>query len=154
MSLLNHWNSKEFAKMRFDAVGMEWTDLDDFSQKYNFRNNVDVYASQMTFGRSLLGLAELKRKGLIDLDFLDGMMTTDALNWWARFGALERERWKRGRPGWHSLVPFVMEVIEYSKIKRPWEFDENGDYKSSSARGQPWVKPEEMRQLMRELNIK
>jgi hypothetical protein len=88
---------------------------------------------------------------LIDLDFLDGMMTADALNWWARFGALERERWKRGRPAWRNVVPFVMEVIEYNMKRVPWMYDENGARITTSSRGEPWVKPEEMRKLMREL---
>jgi hypothetical protein len=151
MSLHGQWNSKEFSKIRYDSYSMDWTNYDDFHQKYNPRNNADIYASWNAFGRSILGLAELKRKGLIDLNFLDGMMLTDIMNWWAYFGSMEKERWERGRLGWGGSVPFVMEVIEYYR-KDPLFFDEDGNYKSRTDK--PWVKPEEMMPLMRELNIK
>ena len=153
MSLLSHWNSKEFSKMRYDSYRMDWTDLDDYTKKYNPNNNAEIYASMVTFGRSILGLAELKRKGLIDLEFLDGMMMNDTLNWWAYFGSMEKERWENGSPGWRSSVPFIMEVIEYHKKKTPFEFDENGNYKFITT-GKPWVKPEEMKILQEKLNIK
>ena len=151
MSLTDHWNTKEFSKMRYDSYSMDWTNYDDFHQKYNPSNNADLYASWNTFGRSILALAELKRKKLIDLDFLDGMMLTDVMNWWAHFGSMEKERWERGRPGWGGSNPFVMEIIEYYR-KNPLFFDENGNYKDGI--NKPWVKPEEMRLLMREFNIK
>jgi len=119
MSLTDHWNTKEFSIMRYESYGMEWTNYDDFSKKYNPSNNLDLYASWNTFGRSIIALADLWRKGLIDMDFFDGMMMTDILNWWAFFGSMEKERWERGRPGWRSSVPFIMEVIDYYKIKNP-----------------------------------
>jgi hypothetical protein len=149
MSLLDRWNTKEFSKQRYDSYRMEWTDLDDFREKYNARNNPDIFASFNTFGRSILGLAELKRKGLIDISFLDGMMLTDILHWWARFGSMEKEAWERGSPNWWSVVPFIMEVIEYDRKNRPEGYDENGVYKW--LRGKPWVQPEEMMQLRQKL---
>jgi hypothetical protein len=152
MSLTDHWNTKEFSKIRYDSYSMDWTDYDDFHKKYNSSNNADIYASWNTFGRSILGLADLKRKGLIDLNFLDGMMLTDTMNWWAYFGSMEKEMWEIGRPGRPDSLPFIMEVIEYYKKNRPFFFDENGNYKSRASK--PWVKPEEMRPLMEKLNIK
>jgi hypothetical protein len=149
MALLDRWNTKEFAKQRYDSYRMEWTDLDDFREKYNRRNNSDIFASWNTFGRSILGLAELKRKGLIDISFLDGMMLTDILNWWAHFGSLEKEAWERGSPNWWSHFPFIMEVIEYDRKNRPEGYDENGVYRWP--RGKPWVQPEEMMQLRQKL---
>jgi len=149
MALLDRWNTKEFSTQRYDSYRMEWTDLDDFREKYNRRNNSDIFASWNTFGRSILGLAELKRKGLIDIGFLDGMMLTDILNWWVHFGSLEKEAWERGSPSWWSLFPFIMEVIEYDRKNRPEGYDENGAYKW--LRGKPWVQPEEMMQLRQKL---
>jgi hypothetical protein len=149
MALLDRWNTKEFSKQRYDSYRMEWTDLDDFREKYNRSNNSDIFASFNTFGRSILGLAELKRKGLIDISFLDGMMLTDILNWWAHFGSLEKEAWERRSPNWWSVVPFIMEVIEYDRKNRPEGYDENGIYKY--LRGKPWVQPEEMMQLRQKL---
>ena len=149
MALLDRWNTKEFSKQRYDSYSMEWTDLDDFREKYNRRNNSDIFASWNTFGRQILGLAELKRKGLIDIGFLDGMMLTDILNWWTHFGSLEKEAWERGRPNWWSVVPFIMEVIVYDRKNRPEGYDENGTYRF--LRGKPWVQPEEMMQLRQKL---
>jgi len=71
------------------------------------------------------------------------------LHWWARFGSMEKEAWERGSPNWWSVVPFIMEVIEYDRKNRPEGYDENGVYKW--LRGKPWVQPEEMMQLRQKL---
>ena len=128
---------------------MEWADLDDFREKYNFGNNPDIFASWNTLGRSILGLAELMRKGLIDIDFLDGMMLTDVRNWWSHFGSLEKERWERGRPAWWSHFPFIMEAVEFDRKRSPMSYDENGNFRLRPSR--TWVQPEEMMQLRREI---
>ena len=39
MALLDRWNTKEFSKQRYDSYRMEWTDLDDFREKYNRRRS-------------------------------------------------------------------------------------------------------------------
>jgi hypothetical protein len=149
MSLLSRWNTAEFSRQRYDSYNMEWTDLDDFREKYNRRNNSDIFASWNTFGRTILGLAELKRKGLINMSFLDGMMLADILHWWTRFGSLEKESWERGSPNWWSVVPFIMEVIEYDRKNTPENYDENGVFRR--LRGKPWINPDEMRELRNQL---
>jgi hypothetical protein len=151
MSLLANWNTKEFSKIRYDSYNMEWTDLDDFNKKYNASNNSDTFASYNTYGRTILGLAELKKKGLIDLDFLDGMMLADIIHWWAYFGSLEKEAWQRRKPNWRRVVPFVSEVIEYQRKRYPELYDENGN--NRNVVGRPWVQSEEMRKLQVELKI-
>lgn len=126
---------------------MQFTGFEDFREKYNPRNNPESFASWNTFGRSIGGLAELKRKGLIDIAFLDGMMMSDVMNWWIRFGALEKEAWERGDPNWWSHFPFIMEVVDYRRKQFPSGFDENGASKTAHSRGQTWVNPEYMMQL-------
>jgi len=145
MSLLDRWNTKEFSEQRYQAYRMEFTDLDDFTEKYSANNNPEVFASWNVFGRKILGLAELKRKGLIDIGFLDGMMFSDILNWWHRFGGLEKETWERGDENWWSHFPFIMEVVEYHRKLYPIDYDENGN--RTARRGWTWVRPEEMMQL-------
>ena len=115
MSLINRWNTAEFANQRYETYNMEWTDLEDFWKKYNIRDTPEIMASWNTFGRSILGLAELRNKGLIDIIFLDGMMLSDIRRWWVYFGALEKEAWEKGQPNWWSVVPFVAEVIDYDR---------------------------------------
>jgi len=149
MSLLDRWNTKEFSEQRYEVYRMEWTDLDDFREKYNARSNPDIFASWNTFGRSILGLAELHRKGLIDIDFLDGMMLADIVHWWAKFSGLEKERWERGRPAWESHFPLIMEAVELDRKRYPYRYDDNGNFIVRP--DQTWVPPEEIMQLRREL---
>jgi len=145
MSLLDGWNTKDFSEQRYEVYRMEFKDYDDFRNKYNSINNPGVFASWNTFGRKILGLAELKRKGLIDIDFLDGMMISDVLNWWRRFGPLEKEALERGTSNWWSHFPFIMEVVEYHRSRYPKFYDENGNRKVPV--GQSWIKPEEIMRL-------
>ena len=143
MRLWEKWNTKEFSEQRYEVYRMEWTDFDDFNEKYSGRSNPETFASWNTFGRMITGLAELRRKRLIDVEFLDIMMINDIMNWWAKCGSLEKESWEKGVPNWRSHFPFIKEVIEYDRRLRPFRYDENGD-RMSLRPGRTWVRPEDM----------
>ncbi len=145
MSLINNWNTKEFNRVRYNVYRMDYTDLDDWNSKYSREKTPEQVSDVTTFGRSILSLAELKRKGLIDCDFLDGMMLIDILNWWLHFGRLEKERWERGIPAWYGHFPFIKEVIEYDRKNRPAGYDKEGRYRFAG--NKVWVQPEEIMEL-------
>ena len=110
-----------------------------------------LFASWRTFDRTIGGLAELRRKNLIEIDFLDGMMIHDIYNWWWSFGLLVYESIEKG-----SLlsegenVPFIKEVIDYDRIRRPWMYDKaSGEPRETADPSieHPWVKPEDVIEL-------
>jgi hypothetical protein len=127
---------------------MEWTDGRDFYGKYNANNNPEAFASWNTFGRTINGLAELRRKNLIDIEFLDEEMIVDIRNFWGKFGAFDKEMWEFGRPNWGGHFPFIKEVIDYDRRRRSWLYDEEtGEAKLTQGqreRGIVWVQPEEI----------
>ncbi len=130
---------------------MEWTDRKDFDEKYNVQNNPELFTSWNTFARNIAGLAELKKKGLIDLEFLDLMMLTDITNWWRTFGEMTLESWKQGRYTWHSHFPFIEEVVKIDRVKRPWRYDrETGEYLAPHPRHR-WIDPKEMMRIRKEM---
>jgi len=151
LRLWERWNTKEFSEQRYEVYRMEWTDLDDFREKYNTTNNPETFASWNTFGRTINGVAELKRKNLIDIDFLDEEMIIDILTWWGKFGQLEKERWEKGRPAWGGHFPFIKEIVDSDRRTRSWLYDEEtGDLKippEYRERGIRWIKPEEIEQM-------
>jgi hypothetical protein len=81
ISLWEKWNSKEFAKDRYDSYRMEWINRTDFHEKFNPSSDWEAQASWNSFGRSIEGLADLHRKNLIDIEFLDHEMLTDISGW-------------------------------------------------------------------------
>ena len=155
LRLWGRWNTMEFSEQRYEAYRMEWTDRDDFNEKYNPINNPEAFASWNTFGRMISGVAELRRKNLIDIDFLDEEMINDIRWFWVGFGSLEKEGWERGTPAWGNHFPFMKEVIDYDRRKRPWLYDEvTGEFKLPQRfrdQGAVWIQPEEIEQIRMKL---
>ena len=157
LRLWERWNTMEFCEQRYESYGMEWTDRDDFYNKYHpvWGSEKEKFASWNTFGRNICGLAELRMKRLIDVEFLDVEMVIDIVNWWSYFGRLELELWRREQPLWPGHFPFIKEVFESDMRRRPWMYDEmTGDLKippENRARGATWIQPEEIEQIRREL---
>ena len=151
LRLWERWNTAEFTQQRYDCYRMEWTNSNDFDMKYNVQENSKVFASWNTFGRNISGLAELESKNLIDIEFLDLVMLTDIVGWWMRFGEMLLERWERGRYTWHSHFPFLEEVVEVDRVKRPWMYDnQTGEYLNPHP-AHRWVDPKEIMQIRKKL---
>jgi hypothetical protein len=99
-------------------------------------------------------LATLKRKNLIEIDFLDGMMINDIYNWWYMFGQVVYESIEKGTQLFGGYVPFIKEVIDNDRIRRPWMYDKDSRrpwmYDKDSGepvdpiQQYPWVKPEDV----------
>jgi len=151
LRLWGRWNTKEFSEHRYEAYRMMWTDREDFREKYSAINNPEAFASWNTFGRTIAGVAELRRKNLIDIDFLDEEMINDIRNFWGKFGALEKEAWEKGTPMWDCHFPFIKEVIDHDRRKRPWLYDEEtGEFmleQRHREQGVVWIQPEEIEQM-------
>jgi hypothetical protein len=130
---------------------MEWTNWKDFHEKYTPFNEWEAQASWNSYGRSIEGLADLWRKNLIDIEFLDQEMITDIASWWLKFGRLERENWERGFPAWSGHFPFIKEVLEYLVKTRPWLFDEAGNPVIELRPDQILVDPEEIMKVREQL---
>lgn len=151
LRLWERWNTAEFARQRYDCYRMEWTAQNDFDIKYNVQNNPEVFTSWNTFGRNISGLAELKNKNLIDIKFLDLAMLTDIVGWWRRFGEMLLERWERGRYTWHSHFPFLEEVVDVDRVRRPWMYDRiTGEYLDPHPNHR-WIDPKEITKLRKKL---
>jgi hypothetical protein len=144
LRLWERWNTKEFSEQRYKAYSIQCTDQDEFDEKYDGRKNPDVFAAWITFGRSILGLAELNKKRLIDIDFLDNSMISDIANWWTVFGALEKDSWEKGDPNFEGHFPFIRKVIDYDRRIRPFRYNENGEIALPWLAKYTWVPPEEM----------
>ena len=155
LRLWGRWNTKEFSEQRYEAYRMRWTDRDDFLDNYSAINNPEAYASWNTFGRTIAGVAELWRKNLVDIEFLDDEMITDIINFWGKFGPLEKEAWEKGRPMWSNHFPFIKEVIDYDRRKRPWRYhEETGEARLQQRhrdQGIIWIQPEEIEQIRKKL---
>jgi len=159
MRLWEKWNTKEFSEMRFDAWNMRYKDLDDFLEQYNpvtgsHPEAKHLFGSWVTFARTIGGLATLRRKNLIEIDFLDGAMINDIYNFWYNFGQVAYESTEKRIPLFGGNAPFIKEVIDYDRIRRPWMYDKD----SGEPRGPSdpnieltWVKPEDVIELRKKV---
>ena len=138
---------------------MKHKDHDDFIEQYyplsgSHPEAKHLFGSWVTFARTIGGLATLRRKNLIKIDFLDGAMINDIYNWWYTFGLLVSESIEKGTQLFGANVPFIKEVIDYDRIRRPWWYDKD----SGEPRGpidpnldDTWVKLEDVIELMKKV---
>ena len=152
LNLWSRWNTREFANDRYASYRMEWTNWEDFTDKYNPWNDWEAMASWNSFGRSINGIAELLKKGLIDIEFLDGEMRQDISVFWLKFGRLELENWERGNPAWPSHFPLIKEVIDYRRKNEPWLVDDDGDPAIKLNPSYVWVRPERIMEIRKKLH--
>ena len=111
MQIYNQWNTIEYSRQYEKCMRIEWTDFDDFNEK--FLSDIDVMAGWRMMARFFEGIGVLVQRGLIDVTLVDDLMSGETTRYWERFKPpIEelRERWN-----W----PQALEWVEflYDKIK-------------------------------------
>jgi hypothetical protein len=103
------FNNKEFVKDRVDIRGnWEWEDYDDFVRKYGSQSgDMDAYSQWIHVLAYYEGLGVLVRRGLIDVQLVDDMMSGAITRYWEKHRQLYYEM--RERLNW----PQIAEQAEY-----------------------------------------
>ena len=68
-----------------DLLSMEWSDLDDFSSKYDSRVNPENWAKRVAVWKRCDSLGLLYRKGLLDLETIESGSLTLIADLWHKF---------------------------------------------------------------------
>ncbi len=84
MQLYSIYESKDFLKDYTDIWRYEYTDIDDWMQKYHPLKNPEAYASFMRVGRFYEGVGLLVEKKLISIDLVTELMREAIIFNWDR----------------------------------------------------------------------
>jgi len=108
MQVYNRFNSRAFVS-QLNEIRFRWsyTDLDDFMEKYGPKTNPEANDSMGSTIYFFEGIGVLMKKGLIDTEFVDDLMSGVIVSLWDKFGPMIIEQ--RERYNW----PTAAEWFEY-----------------------------------------
>ena len=88
MNLYETYRSPEFRKQWAMIFQQEWTDIDDFMEKYGLRNNPDAYANWMSVASYYHGIGVLVKKGFLHPRLLDEFIAPNVFQAWVKMGPI------------------------------------------------------------------
>ena len=111
MQIYSQWTSMEMGRNYQRIMDMEWTDYADYREKREADIELDIGFGSV--GRYLEGIGVLVHRGLIDVTFVDDLMSGTIMSYWEKMAPTIKE--SRIRLNW----PPYLEWIEYlyNKIK-------------------------------------
>jgi len=107
MQVYSKWTDNEFNENYNSIMNREWQDFDEWRQKYGRVNNPKENAIDKTVGQYFEGIGILVKKGLIDIELVDDMMSGLILGWWEK----NKSRIIEVREYWNA--PNILEWAEY-----------------------------------------
>ena len=120
MQVYSPFASKEFQHTFGTAGRMSFEDYEDFRQKYYGAEGSlrEDYESYVTVANYFEGVGMLVKRGLLDISFVENLLSTHIVQFWSKFGShmMEtRENWKR--PRMWEWVEFLYRELEKQEEK-------------------------------------
>jgi hypothetical protein len=114
MQIYNRITDKAFMKKFIDIIfHWEWTDYDDFMEKYGPENNIDAFADWTSVGLYIDGLGSQVKRGLIDVGQVDDLISGVIIRYWEKREQFTRElRERMNYPQYGEYVEYL-----YNQIK-------------------------------------
>jgi hypothetical protein len=108
MYIYDRWSSREYNTHFFAVRDWEWTDYEDFIEKYGWQNNPDTYYHFSSIGTYFEGIGVLVNRGLVDPTLVDDLISGSVTFFWEKFGeSIIKERRRRDN------FPQLFEWVEY-----------------------------------------
>lgn len=111
MQIFSQWNSMEMGRNYQRIMEYEWKDYDDYLEKIN--TDLDSRTGFRTVARFFEGLGVLINRGLIDVAFVDDLMSGATMRYWEKMAPMVKEA--RVRENWPQLLEWIEYL--YNQIK-------------------------------------
>jgi hypothetical protein len=111
MQIYSQWNSMEMGREYQRVIDSEWTDIDDFLEKDY--TDIESKTGFRTVARFFEGIGVLVHRGLIDVTFVDDLMSGATIRYWEKIAPMIKE-W-RIRYNWPQAVEWVEYL--YNQVK-------------------------------------
>jgi len=114
MQIYNRITEKAFMRRFTDIIfHWEWTDYDDFMEKYGPENNMDAFSDWTSVGLYIDGLGSQVKRGLIDVGQVDDLISGIIIRYWEKREQITREfREQMNYPQYGEHVEYL-----YNQIK-------------------------------------
>jgi hypothetical protein len=94
MQLYETYRSSEFRIIMEEIINQEWTDFDDFWEKYGSLNNPVQWSKWGSVAAYFSGIGVLLKEGLIDVKLVDELISNLAFVAWYRMEPIIKE-WRK-----------------------------------------------------------
>ena len=113
MDIYNHWNTPEFWKNFWTIMDLEYTDYDNYIEKYGRHTDPEGYSKIMSLFSFYEGLGVLVKRGLIDPYFVDDLLGGTIVYYWEKMMPIFREmRVRTDYPQVATMIEYLYEVIK------------------------------------------
>ena len=114
MYMYDRWSDPEFMKHYYEIMEWNWTDYDDFWERYGASKNPDTYLHFSTIGRFFEGVGVLVKRELVDPLLVDDLMSGHVLRFWERFGEsiIKEYQVRANSPTYYEFVEYLYSVIK------------------------------------------
>jgi hypothetical protein len=116
MNIMNTFRSTEFRKQWHTLENLEWTDFNDFIEKYH--KDVEVMTAWTSIMTFFEGVGVMVKNQLIDISLIYSLMAISIQMTWERYEPLimgDRELFKQHSVAWDDFEYLYTEVIKYRK---------------------------------------
>ena len=113
MQIWERFASEEGTRRAAETRSYNWTDFEDFEDKYGRENNIDAHAKRLHVWGEHNGVGFLVRKGLIDFELANQIAGGAAMIHWDKFGSIIREyRKDRNNPELYKDWEYFSEKVK------------------------------------------
>jgi len=122
MGLYETYRSPEFRKQWTDILNQEYTGFNDFWEKYGLENNPEAWANWQSVASFFHGIGVLVKKGLIEPNLLDELISPNVFGAWIVMGPIVKEfqEWVERDGGVMSYQFHDYEKDGVSRIHKSW----------------------------------
>ena len=120
MRLFETYIAKEWWRDGWDLLQMEWTDVDDFFQKYDSSVDLENFEKRYRLWSYLDGMGMLLKKGLIDKEMIYYLMGGYGAYWnWEKFkDVIKESRVRMNSPDHFVMFEYLAEAMQKIKLKK------------------------------------
>jgi len=114
MGLYDRWSDPETIKHYDEIFRWEWTDYDDFEERYGSEVNPEQYISFSFLARFFEGVGVLVKRKLTDPALVDDLMSGNVLDFWEKFGEpmIKIRQVRDNYPQYYEHVEYLYSVIK------------------------------------------
>ena len=113
MDLYKQFTDPDFVKRKRRVANFEFTDYEDFDMKYGPESNSDEYDDHFSVAAFYEGIGILVKRGLIDPELIDDIMSNDVMTFWGKYRDIFYElRRKYNDPTSAEHVEYLYESVK------------------------------------------
>ena len=81
MQYFNFWMSPGYLEKFIEVMNQQWSDFDDYMEKYGYRTNPSGFLAYTTIENFYGGLGVLVKRGLVNPHLVHDLLDTDIINY-------------------------------------------------------------------------